>query len=71
MDLEGVTHEYEFEGFEATVFCHENDHLDGILFIDRIKDEPKAFYKMNDKGDLDPVDYDQEIKDNKELFPDE
>ena len=55
----------------ARVLLHEIDHLDGILFIDHIKDEPKAFYKMNDKGDLEPVDYDQEIKDNKELFPDE
>ena len=38
MDLEGVTHEYEFEGFEATVFCHENDHLDGILYSDIAKE---------------------------------
>jgi peptide deformylase len=37
-DLEGVEHEYEFEGFEATVFCHEYDHLDGILYSDIAKD---------------------------------
>ena len=29
------------------------------------------FYKMDDKGDLIPVDYDAEIANNKELFPDE
>ena len=55
----------------ARVLLHEIDHLDGILFIDHIKDEKDAFYKMNDKGDLDPVDYDKEIKNNKKLFPDD
>ncbi len=25
------------EGFKARAFCHEIDHLDGILYIDRIK----------------------------------
>lgn len=33
-DLDGVEHEYEFEGFEATVFCHEYDHLEGVLYAD-------------------------------------
>ena len=37
-DLEGVEHEYEFEDFEATVFCHEYDHLDGVLYPDIAKE---------------------------------
>lgn len=37
-DLEGNEHEYEFEGFEATVFCHEYDHLEGILYPDVAKE---------------------------------
>ena len=37
-DLDGIEHEYEFEGFEATVFCHEYDHLDGILYPDIAKE---------------------------------
>ena len=37
-DLEGNEQEYEFEGFEATVFCHEYDHLDGILYPDKAKE---------------------------------
>ena len=37
-DLDGIEHEYEFEGFEATVFCHEYDHLEGILYTDIAKD---------------------------------
>ncbi len=55
----------------ARTLLHEIDHLNGILFIDHIKDEKDAFYRMNDKGDLEPVDYDKDIKDNKELFPDD
>ena len=55
----------------ARTLLHEIDHLDGVLFIDHIKNEKDAFYRMNDKGDLVPVDYDKEIKDNKELFPDD
>lgn len=38
IDLDGIEHEEFFEGFEATVLCHEIDHLDGILHID-IADE--------------------------------
>lgn len=37
-DLDGNEQEYEFEGFEATVFCHEYDHLDGILYPDVAKE---------------------------------
>lgn len=59
------------EGELARVLLHEIDHLNGILFIDHIKNEKSAFFAMNEHGDLDPVDYDREIKDNKTLFPDE
>lgn len=62
----------KLDGSLARVFLHEIDHLDGILFIDHIKDDADAFYRMNDKGDLDPItDYESEIRDNKDLFPDE
>ena len=57
-------------GEMARTLLHEIDHLDGVLFIDRIRDDRKAFYEMNDKGDLVPVDYDEVIAGNKELFPD-
>lgn len=58
-------------GFLARTLLHEIDHLDGILFIDHIKDQTDAFYKLNDKGDLEPLDYNKYIKNNKDLFPDE
>ena len=57
-------------GFLARTLLHEIDHLDGVLFIDHIKDQTDAFYKLNDKGDLEPLDYDKYIKNNKDLFPD-
>ena len=57
--------------FLARTLLHEIDHLNGILFIDHIKDKDNAFYKLNDKGDLEPLDYDKYIKNNKDLWPEE
>lgn len=34
-DREGNLMEYRAEDFVATIFCHETDHLDGILFTDK------------------------------------
>ena len=34
-DIYGVEQEYEFTGFAATCICHEYDHLDGILYVDK------------------------------------
>ena len=56
--------------FLARTLMHEIDHLNGILFIDHIKGIEDAFYKLNDHGDLDPLDYDTYIKGNKDLYPD-
>ena len=38
----GMLIEREAAGFHATVFQHEYDHLDGILYTDRL-DDPKMF----------------------------
>lgn len=57
--------------FLARTILHEIDHLNGILFIDHIKDQKDAFFKLDEKGDLVPVDYDKFIKNNKSLFPDD
>ena len=45
-DIKGEKKHEIFEGFKATVFCHEFDHLNGILFIDRI--DPKNPFKYKD-----------------------
>ncbi len=45
LDRNGEPFEMELDGFEAVVFCHENDHLDGILYIDKalnIRDAEEA-----------------------------
>ena len=36
-DLQGNKKFKSIEGFEATVFCHEYDHLNGILHMDKSK----------------------------------
>ena len=36
LDTDFVEHEEVFEGFLARIIQHEYDHLDGILYIDRI-----------------------------------
>lgn len=38
LDLQGNPFELELQGFLATVFQHEFDHLDGRLYIDRLTD---------------------------------
>ena len=52
LDINGNKKEMIFEGFPATVFSHEYDHLDGILHMDKAlevlvmeKDERKEFRK--------------------------
>ena len=58
-------------GYLARTLLHEIEHLDGILFIDHIKNQKDAFYRINQDGDLVPVDYDKEIRGNKQLFPED
>ena len=36
-DRNGNQHEDNFSGYEAKAICHECDHMDGILFIDRVE----------------------------------
>lgn len=69
--VEGQDVRIKADGFLARTLLHEIDHLNGVLFIDHIKGQKDAFYRLDDKGDLIPVDYDKEIANNKDLFPDE
>ncbi len=43
--MAGEAAELELEGFWATVFQHEFDHLDGRLYIDRITDTTKLIFE--------------------------
>ncbi|MFH1135725.1 MAG: peptide deformylase [Pseudomonadota bacterium] len=44
-NLDGRTMEYRASGRKAVVFQHEIDHLDGILFIDRISGLKRDLYR--------------------------
>lgn len=68
MNEEGQMFRINAEGFLARVFQHEIDHTNGIVYIDHIKDDPNAFYKLGKDGKLEPLDYDQHIKDNAILW---
>jgi len=41
LDGRGQPRSLEAEGFLATVLQHEIDHLDGVLFVDRVRDTTK------------------------------
>jgi peptide deformylase len=36
LDENGSEHEYDMEGYEARAVQHEIDHLEGLLFLDRL-----------------------------------
>jgi peptide deformylase len=43
LDARGETFEWALEGFDAVVVHHEVDHLDGVLFIDRVASPSDLF----------------------------
>jgi len=68
LDQQGNELRFKAEGFLARVIQHEIDHTNGIVFIDHIKDDTKAFYTLDDQGELQPLDYDEHIKANHILW---
>lgn len=68
LDVDGNEIRIKAEGFLARVLQHEIDHTNGMVFIDHIKDQEKAFYRLDDKGELEPLDYAAHIKDNPILW---
>jgi peptide deformylase len=68
LDSEGNEVRFKAEGFLARVIQHEIDHTNGIVFIDHIRDQKDAFYRLDDKGELQPLSYDEHIKDNHLLW---
>ena len=48
----GEKHEEEFEGFLATIIQHETDHVNGILFTQRVLEQKQKLYQtVKDKED--------------------
>ena len=70
LDMNGNEIRIKAEGFLARVIQHEIDHTNGIVFIDHIKGQEDAFFRLDDEGELQPLDYDTHIKDNHELWDD-
>lgn len=70
LNIDGQEVRFKADGFLARVIQHEIDHTKGILFVDHIRDQQNAFYRLNDSGELQPLDYSQHIKDNNELWAD-
>lgn len=68
LDIAGNEVRIKAEGFLARVLQHEIDHTNGIVFVDHVRDQKDAFYRLNDKGELDPLDYDTHVKDNTDLW---
>ncbi len=68
LNLEGNEVRFKAEGFLARVIQHEVDHTNGIVFIDHIRDTHDAFYRLDPKGELQPLNYDESIKDNDKLW---
>lgn len=56
------------EGFLARVFQHEIDHTNGIVFIDHIKDDPRAFFRLKGDGHLEKIDYEKDVRANSILW---
>ena len=56
------------EGFLARVIQHEVDHTQGVVFIDYIKDDPEAFFRLDEEGKLNPLDYEKDVRQNNLLW---
>ena len=71
LDVDGNEVRFRAEGFLARVIQHEVDHTNGIVFIDHIRDDESAFYTLDDSGELQPLNYNEHISDNQELWSDD
>ena len=68
LGLDGQEFRVTADGFLARVFQHEIDHTNGIVFIDRIKDSPKAFFKLKGDGSMEALDYTKYVEQNSILW---
>ncbi|HXE10302.1 MAG TPA: peptide deformylase [Verrucomicrobiae bacterium] len=68
LGLNGKSFRVTAEGFLARIFQHEIDHCNGTVFIDHIKGDPDAFFRLNDEGKLEPLDYEKDVENNSVLW---
>lgn len=70
LNEQGESFRVTADGFLARILQHETDHTNGILFVDHIRDDSTAFFRMNDNGNIVPLDYNADIKNNTLLWGD-
>jgi peptide deformylase len=68
LDINGNEIKLLAKGFLARILQHEIDHTKGALFIDKIKDNPDAFFILNEEGKLIKLDYEKDVKKNSILW---
>ena len=68
LDINGNEVRFKADGFLARIIQHEIDHTNGITFVDKIKEDKDAFFELDKKGELRPLNYDKNIKNNHILW---
>lgn len=51
--------DFDLDGYPAIVMQHECDHLDGVLYVDRIEDKAKFAFEEEANRYLDTEDFDE------------
>jgi len=67
-DENGLFFRVTAQDFLSRVFQHEIDHTNGIVFIDHIKDDPQAFFRLKADGHLEKIDYEKDVRTNSILW---
>ena len=67
--IDGAEVRIKAEDGLARMLQHEIDHLNGILFIDYVVGNKEGFFRLDENGELRPVDYDEVVND-RQVFPD-
>ena len=69
LNRDGEEMEYQAEGLLAVAFCHEIDHLDGVMFTDKVKGKLYSIEELNEmekKNENDEKTKKNEISENTE-----
>ena len=70
LDIEGKAFRLTAEGFLARIMQHEIDHTNGIVFIDHIRNDSEAFFRLSTSGEIEQLNYSKDIAGNTDLWED-
>ncbi len=68
LSLDGKQIRMNLDGFIARIIQHEVDHTNGMVFIDHIKNNEEAFFRLNKEGELEKLNYEDDIRNNSILW---